>query len=211
MATISKLSKLSQERSGLEYDRYSRESFNWFMSKIQNLKNPVRLANQIRDEGRSGDRFYVGGLYYFYYDAKLKDRLKYWDAFPLVIPIERYRDGFLGLNLHYLPPRIRAGFMDKLMDFAIYDNNDEVKRLRVTYEILNTSKRYKEFMPCIKRYLYSHVASKILKVQPNEWETAVFLPSQQFQKAKAADVWKDSRSDIKGHTLTSSTTTVAGQ
>ena len=150
MASTSKLSSLAQQRSSVDYEKYSKESLKWFMSKIENLKNPIRLANQIRDEGRSGDRFMMGGLYYFYYDAKLKDRLEYWDAFPLVIPIERYKDGFLGLNLHYLPPRIRAGFMDKLMDFAIYDDNDEVKRLRVTYEILNASKRYREFLPCLK-------------------------------------------------------------
>ena len=127
------------------------------------------------------------------------------------IPIERYKDGFLGLNLHYLPPRIRAGFMDKLMDFAIYDDNDEVKRLRVTYEILNASKRYREFLPCLKRYLFSHVASKILKVQANEWETAVFLPIHQFQGAKVTKVWKDSEADLRGHTSNVGTARVIGQ
>jgi len=136
-------------------------------------------------------------LYFFYYSAKTDDRLRYWDAFPLVIPLERYGDGFLGLNLHYLPPRVRAGFMDKLMNFALYDDNDEVKRLRVTYEIISASKRFREFKPCIKRYLYTNIASKLLKVQPNEWETAVFLPVHQFQKESAKTVWKESTDEIK--------------
>lgn len=202
MTTISRLSKLTAERGGVELDRYSMESLKWFTSKINNLKNPTLLANQIKKEtGRNTNKFLIGGLYFFYYSAKHADRLPYWDAFPLVLPLERYKDGFLGLNLHYLPPRIRAGFMDKLMNFAIYDDEDEVKRLRITYEIISATKRYKEFKPCVKRYLYSHLASKILAVQPNEWETAVFLPTHQFQKEKAGTVWKESVAQIKGQSL----------
>ena len=201
----SKLTKLATERSGLELDRYSMESLKWFTKKINNLKNPVALANQIRKEtNRNTQRFLIGGLYFFYYSAKWEDKLPYWDAFPLVMPLERYNDGFLGMNLHYLPPRIRAGFMDKLMNFAIYNEQDEIKRIRVTYDIVSASKRFKEFRPCLKRYLYSNIASKILKVEANEWETAVFLPVHQFQNAKAPKVWQDSIREIKGqanHTL----------
>lgn len=215
MTTISRLTKLADEKSGLSLERYSQESLKWFTGKINNLKNPRVLANQIKNEKRRNtNRFLIGGLYFFYYSAKYDDKLPYWDAFPLVMPLERDTNGFLGLNLHYLPPRVRAGFMDKLMNFAIYDDADEIKRLRVTYEILSASKRFKEFRPCIKRYLYSHVASKILAVQPEEWETAVFLPAHQFQKESAATVWKESMEEIKGHTShTSHTshTTIAGQ
>jgi len=202
MTTTSKLTKLADERSGFQLDQYSTQSLKWFTSKINNLKNPRVLANQIRKEtGRNTNRFLIGGLYFFYYSAKYDDKLPYWDAFPLVLPLERYSDGFLGMNLHYLPPRIRAGFMDKLMNFAIYDDNDEIKRLRITYDIISASRRYKEFRPCIKRYLYQNVASKMLKVEPNEWETAVFLPVHQFQKAKVNEVWRDSIQEIKGQAL----------
>lgn len=199
MVTTSKLTKLADERNGFELEQYSIKSLKWFTSKINNLKNPRALANQIRKEtDRNTNRFLIGGLYFFYYSAKYDDRLPYWDAFPLVLPLERYGDGFLGMNLHYLPPRIRAGFMDKLMNFAIYDDNDEIKRLRITYDIVSASKRYKEFRPCVKRYLYKNIASKMLKVEPNEWETAVFLPVHQFQKAKINEVWQDSIKEIKG-------------
>ncbi len=202
MTTTSKLTKLAAEKNGLELDQYSTQSLKWFTSKINNLKNPRALANQIQKEtGRNANRFLIGGLYFFYYSAKYDDRLPYWDAFPLVMPLERYSDGFLGMNLHYLPPRIRAGFMDKLMNFAIYDDNDEIKRLRVTYEIVSASERYKEFRPCIKRYLYQNIASKMLKVEANEWETAIFLPVHQFQKAKVNEVWQDSIKEIKGQAL----------
>jgi len=208
MATkTSKLTELTALRNQYEFDRYSKDSYKWFVSKINNLRNPSSLAMQIQKEtNRNSKTFLIGGLYYMYYNALTKDKLPYWDAFPLVIPLERYNDGFLGLNLHYLPVRYRAAFMDKLMNLAIYDDQDEIKRLRVTYEILSASKRYKEFKPCLKRYLYRQVASKILKVQPNEWETAVFLPVHQFQKAKAREVWQDSLQEIKNENKTPGTT-----
>jgi hypothetical protein len=214
MANISKLTDLTNQRNQQEYSRYSVSSYRWFIEKINNLRNPMALANQIKKEtNRNTNKFTVGGLYYFYYNAKTAARLDYWDAFPLVIPLERYTNGFLGLNLHYLPVKIRAGFMDKLLDRAVLDINDDPMRIRISYQILDASKRYKEFRPCLKRYLYGHVASKILAVQPNEWETAVFLPTHQFQKAKASSVWEDSMDKIKhpNESQTVSTAHVAGQ
>lgn len=213
MATkISKLTDLTNQRSQYDYQRYSIESYRWFIKKINNLRNPVALANQIKQEtNRNTTRFVIGGLYYYYYNAKTADRLEYWDAFPLVIPLQRYNDGFLGLNLHYLPVKIRAGFMDKLLSRAVFNDNDDPVKVRISYEILDATKRYKEFRPCLKRYLYTSIASRILAVQPNEWETAVFLPTHRFQKAKANEVWQDSIMEIRGHTQHANTSPVIGQ
>jgi len=208
----SKLTDLTAQRNAMEMQKYSRDSLKWFTSKINNLRNPIALARQIKQEtGRNTNRFVIGGLYYYYYSAKTHEQLSYWDAFPLVIPLERYTDGFLGLNLHYLPPKIRAGFMDKLMSKAVVNENDDPIKVRISYEILNATRRYKEFRPCLKRYLYSNIASKILKVQPEEWETAVMLPTQQFQKARAQEVWQDSIMEIKGHTQHANTAHIIGQ
>jgi hypothetical protein len=195
---VSKLTDLTNQRASTGYQPYSVEAYKWFVSKVNNLRNPVTLANQIKKEGsRNTNRFVLGGLYFFYYNAKTADRLSYWDAFPMVMPLQRYNDGFLGLNFHYLPPRVRAGFMDKLLDRSIRDEDDNPTRVRISYEVLDAAKRYKEFRPCLKRYLYSGIASKILKVQPNEWETAVFLPTQQFQKARSSEVWQESMKEIR--------------
>lgn len=208
----SRLTDLATQRNSLEMHRYSMESMKWFTQKINNLRNPVALANQIRKEtDRNSKQFVLGGLYYYYYSAKTADMLTYWDAFPLVMPLQKYSDGFLGLNLHYLPPRLRAGFMDKLMNSAKLNENDDPIRVRITYDILTATQRYKEFRPCLKRYLYSHIASKILRVMPHEWETAVFLPTQQFQKATSREVWKDSVMEIKNQSLHANTVPVIGQ
>ena len=139
----------------------------------------------------------MGGLYYFYYDPKTKADIPYYDRFPLVLVLDIKTDGFLGLNLHYLPLRHRLDLLDKMMEYAILDGNNDVQRMTVTYDILNASRRFKEFKPCLKKYLFNYTQSQILAVQPNEWDIAAFLPIQQFRKASVNEVWQDSLQEIR--------------
>lgn len=205
MATKSILTTLSDEKLAAQYNTMSRESLNWLLKRIQDLRNPANLARPLTREKhrytRPSDRqkFLMGGLYYFYYDPKTKDDLPYYDKFPLVMPLKRDPEGFIGLNFHYLPLRYRITFMKKLMNLAIYNDEDEIKRIRITYPILDSSSRFKEFRPCIKRYLYTNIKSRILAVQPQEWDVALYLPIQQFKKAPVKTVWQESLQEIKAH------------
>jgi hypothetical protein len=197
------LTTLSEEKAELNYQTNSRESYKWLMQKIGTLRNPAvasaRMSKETHRFVRPSDRqkFLMGGLYFFVYDPKGKAELPYYDRFPLVIPLKRTPDGFIGLNLHYLPLRYRINFLKKLLPLAIYNDEDEIKRLRVTYPILDASSKYKEFRPCIKQYLYSHVKSRILSIEHNEWDIATFLPIHQFKKAKPQEVWQDSVNEIR--------------
>jgi len=193
----SKLTELAQERKAEGHKMSSREAYQWLLTKISALRNPSVIARTIQDEELRPGRFKLGQLYYFYYDPKGKDDLPYYDRFPLVLTLEKYQDGFLGLNLHYLPIKYRVAFIGKLMQYAVPGKDDEIKRLRVTYDILVASKRLREFRPCIKRYLTPHIKSKLLAVQPDEWDTAIMLPVHQFKGAKPETVWKDSVEEIK--------------
>jgi hypothetical protein len=196
----SKLTTLAQQRSSTQTQIMSRESLRWLEKKIQDLKGRSNIASQIsRESDRWVNKFQLGGLYFFYYDPKTKSDLPYYDRFPLVIPLEIYPDSFLGINLHYLPVNYRLLFLDKLLDSAQLNKNDEITRVRVTYDILNATKRYKEFKPCLKKYLFGHVNSKIIAVQPNEWDIATVLPVQQFKKKSAEQVWEQSVDQIRNN------------
>jgi len=197
------LTKLTDEKITAQYSTMSRESLNWLMKRIQNLGSPVNLIRPLTKETnrfvKASDRqkFLMGGLYYFYYDPKTKNELPYYDRFPLVMPLKRENDGFIGLNFHYLPLRYRINFMRKLLPLALYNDEDEIKRIRITYPILDSSSRYREFRPCIKKYLYSHVKSRILAVEPQEWDVALYLPIQQFKKQPVKTVWQESVEQIR--------------
>lgn len=196
MAT-SKLTQIAQEQKALGTIT-PRESMKWMMERIQSLKTTSHIPYSIsREQFRQQNQFKLGQLYYFYYDPKGKDDLPYYDKFPCVLAIEKYGDGFLGLNLHYLPLKYRVAFLGKLMKYATMTGDNEIARLRVTYDILSASKRLREFRPCIKRYLTGHIKSKILAVQPHEWNIAIALPIHQFKGAKPKEIWEDSLKEMK--------------
>jgi hypothetical protein len=94
--------------------------------------------------------------------------------------METYSDGFLGLNLHYLDPMSRLVLLDKIMDFINNDKYKNTTKLNLSYDLLASSRRYKMIEPCIKRYLSSHIRSSMIYVEPDNWETAIFLPVQKM-------------------------------
>ena len=193
----SKLTQLANARPA-DMQIGSKKSLEWLSQKIAELRGTSNIpAGMSRERFRQVDNFRLGKLYCFYYDPKGKESLPYYDRFPMVLAIEKYNDGFLGLNLHYLPFNYRLAFLSKLLKFAVQGEPGEIDRLRVTYDILVASKRLKEFRPCIKRYLSGHIQSKILAIQPNEWDIAAFLPLQQFRGAKSQEVWQESLEEIR--------------
>ena len=150
----------------------------------------------MNDRDSLSSRIFIGRMYHFMYDAKHKKTLPYWDRFPLVIPIETYSDGFLGMNFHYLNPRMRAKLMDALYRTITDKSLNERAKLRVSYSLLAGASKYKFFEPTMKRYLYSHVRSRFLQIDPKEWAIALFLPTERFQKATSNKVWSDSKKII---------------
>ena len=166
-------------RTSLANPAYA-DSRDWFRYKasLVGAISPNRVIAGNADNQRNN--VLPGYMYLFNYDAKTKDQLPYWDRFPLIFPFKMEADSFLGINLHYLPPLYRAKLMDALYDLVSNKNFDEKTKLRLSYDMLNASARYKYFEPCIKRYLKSHVKSRFLLIPSNEWDIALFLPLERF-------------------------------
>lgn len=152
----------------------------WLLSKIKSLKIPTNRSNILNDAKRVSAKAFIGKMYFYNYDPKFKDILPVYDRFPLVIPMEMYEDGFLGLNLHYLDPYSRLALLDRLHDFINNDKYDDTTKFRLSYDLLASSRRYKMIEPCIKRYLFSHIRSSIIYIEPDNWETAIFLPTEKM-------------------------------
>lgn len=176
----------------------TRESREWFRQKSAQLKNINRNQLMKEEPIQLKNRGVIGNMYMFYYDPKHKDTLPYYDAFPLVIVIGPAEGGFLGLNLHYLPPVLRAKFLDSLLDVTNNKIYNETTKFNVTYNMLQRAGKMKYFKPCIKHYLNSHVRSRFAMVESPEWEIATFLPTADFQKATKTQVYRDSRRKING-------------
>ena len=139
----------------------------------------------------------MGNMYIFNYSPKSKETIPYYDRFPLVIPIDTSRKvgkmigtDFLGINLHYLPLKIRARLFDAL--YTTVDLDDPERTFRINYQILKNAHKYRFFRPCIKKYILNHVKSRFFEITPDEWDIALFLPLERFVKATKARVHRES-------------------
>ena len=167
------------------------KSTQWYKDKIKEFGKPG-AQDLIRDGKRNNKPFY-GKLNMFFYNPKFKKKLPYYDTFPLVLPLETYSDGFLGLNLHYLPIPLRIKLLDRLVDYSNNTQFDESTRLIVDYSKL---KKIKLIQPTIHKYLAGHVQSQFRRIDADEFTVATLLPVQRFKKASANEVWSDSRSMV---------------
>ena len=171
----------------------ARAAGNWFREKTKQAQASARMRAVTPKQflrRQPEDNIILGKMFFYRYDPKWAKKLPYWDMYPLVFPFENAKGGFYGLNLHYIPPRDRATLMDQLKHLASNPKFDKTTRLELTYDTL---KGYGRAIPCVKRYLGSHVKSQTVRIDADEWEIAIFLPVERFQKESKSVVWKDSR------------------
>jgi hypothetical protein len=165
----------------------------WLRSQAQEVRRASPSGIISRNSQSQTNIIIPGFMYLFNYDPKTKADLPFYDSFPLVFPFKKLPDGFMGLNMHYLPLQYRARLMDALYDLSSNKRFDETTRLRLSYQVLNGASKFRYFEPCVKRYLNSHLKSRLLQIDSNEWDTALFLPLDRFQKAGRAAVYAESR------------------
>ena len=171
----------------------ARAAGDWFREKVKQAGASAKMKavtpNQLLRR-QPDDNILLGKMFFYKYDPKFAKKLPYWDMYPLVFPFEKAPGGFYGLNLHYIPPRDRAVLMDNLNQYASNNKYDKTTRLELSYRLL---KRYGRAVPCVKRYLGDRIVSQTVRIDADEWEVAIFLPVERFQKASKGEVWADSR------------------
>ena len=169
---------LSREAFRAGVNPRTAESRKWFRQRAKELRGVNR--KELMGELPSGGSV-VGTMQMFFYNPKTKDTLPYYDKFPLVVVVGPAKGGFYGLNLHYLPPFLRAKLLGGLMDIATSKTSPSAK-FEISYGTLKAASNQSAYKPCFKHYLASNVASGFAKVPAPEWEIATFLPIAQFAK-----------------------------
>jgi hypothetical protein len=125
-----------------------------------------------------------GQMFSFVYDPKHKKTLPFYDKFPLLLPFNKDREGFIGLNLHYLKPSQRIGLLNNLMDVAKNDKYGNPKKLELSWNYLTRVSKMNEAAICVKRYLNGHVKSRFMRIEPEHWVEACMLPTENWAKGK---------------------------
>jgi hypothetical protein len=173
----------------------TRRSAQWFRDKIKGIKgdlrnrfsstNAAKFYREAEDKVNSNvmkRRANLGDIFCYYYNPKYRNELPYYDMFPMIMLIGTDQDTFTGLNFHYLPPKFRAILLDRV-------------NAKVGKGIINWKKISKipQVAPTVKRYRFDHIMRKVVPIEENEQEIAIFLPLERFRKASKSSVWADSR------------------
>ena len=152
-------------------------------AKTASKENKARRNNRrnklLGDESRVTNTMEIGKLYLFTYDAKLKEELPYWDKSPLIIMIDKSVEGYyLGLNFHYLPPKLRAMLLDAILDLPSYKT--EKQKLIMSYQLIKSFAGSNLARPCVKKYIPSHIDGNIVEIAKDEYDFVVMLPLANF-------------------------------
>ena len=189
------LDKLTDTIRSGSIGKATKRSARWVQDKIKGLKGGLRN----RFSSTNPDKFYresdnkiqpavmakrasLGDLFCYHYDPKHKMTLPYYDMFPMIMLIGVESDTFLGLNFHYLAPKLRAILLDRV--------NKKVSGGAINWKKIS---KVPYVEPAVKRYRFDHISRKVIQIEKEEEEIAIFLPLERFRKASKSQVWADSR------------------
>ncbi len=171
------------------------KSQKWYEDKLKETKEPINrreLKNELNQMNPIRTPM-VGRMYTFFYEAKGKMTLPYYDKFPLIFMMGIESANFHGINLHYLPLDLRQELFYNLLDRVNKQSYDKQTFLKIDYDFLNGFRKYKAFRPCFKQYSLRQVRGKIVNIPSSEWESAIYLPTAWWRKASEQVVHADSR------------------
>jgi len=191
--------------AGLE-EEYTLKATKWHeqLMKQQPIVTKAMMRSSEGDTYKvTRNRLFIGRMYMIFYDPKHKDTLPYYDKMPLILVIDRDRDSFLGVNMHYLSPIDRSLLLGEFFNTRpIAGGNDFHKRFLALDS--GTLKRYRNhavlrrYKPALKRYLVKHVAAPALQIPYKYWFVSLFIRTPLFESASLGRVsnkrvWLDSR------------------
>jgi len=165
------------------------KSARWYRNAASLIADKATQTKLMR-QGKILGRPSAGRLSMFLYDAKTKAKLPYWDAFPLVLPVDTFKGGFVGINFHYLPYGLRFKLLEQLQQYASNDKFDSSTKLQVGYSNLKGQSIIK---PAIKKYLWRQVRSNFRRIDVDEMAIACYLPVADFQGSTLGRVFAAAR------------------
>jgi hypothetical protein len=188
------LSKVSDAIKTGTVGQEVRRSAQWFQDKIKGLKGEMknrfsstnaakfyREADNKVEKAVLKRRVELGDLFCYYYNPKYRATLPYYDMFPMIMLIGAEKETFLGINFHYLRPKWRAILLDRVS-----------AKLGAGLPKWSKLRQIRQIAPTIKRYRFDHIMRKVVPIEENEQEIAIFLPTERFKKSAKARVWADS-------------------
>jgi hypothetical protein len=181
------------------FRKRTQQAIKWYLGLVKRLAPSPIDRSQFTKKGRLKQSIKMGSMYCYVYDAKTKDKLPYWDRFPLIFPISLTGKGWYGLNLHYVPLQYRARLLQILYKVMNNKKYDETTRLNLTYKYIMALGSLDKALAKVafKEYLTNRVKSRFIYIAPDEWPMAMYLPMEQWQKQSFSQAYFDIETKIK--------------
>lgn len=197
-----KIHSLNSRRERFREKESQREAIKWFISTLRKTQQKDAAIgdlepNLLLKNRRATVELIPGQVYFWRYDPKHKDTLPYYDTAPLVVLLDIDETSVLGLNTHYLPYRLRIQLINALLDTITATKWDHKTKARINYGMVKSLSKFAIAKPALKRYLFTHMRSKVVRIQAENWKNVAYLPIDRFVKATKQKVWRDSERMIK--------------
>jgi hypothetical protein len=146
-----------------------------YLNTIGELKIPSRLM--------------LGQMLFFKYkpkDDKFLNSNRPYDVFPLVIVTKTHKDGFEGINLHYISQKWRRQLFTAIEESLPMrkSGNKSYTRLGVSYERLNGPRKFKFFKPCYRRYVVDGLRKRPIMIPMEFWDVLIDVDLALFVKGR---------------------------
>ena len=204
MAKDTIFKKLREEAKGREL------SIQWYRNRIRALApTDILRPDEMIARGKVTATPNFGIMNLFWYNPKGASKLHYYDVFPLVIPFKYHRNGFTGINFHYLSVPMRIQLLERLQGFEEeanlyrldeFGNEREKEVLAFQWSEIIGMRGLKK---TVHRYLTKYVYSNFLKIGLDDMVVASLLPIERFytgdlwsdmqERVQPRSVWNDSR------------------
>jgi hypothetical protein len=165
--------------------RDARDAVRWFKSKADaEMSDVAKASKQFGANRKKLQKPQIGEMYLYKYWAKWDKTLPTWDQHPLCIPFEYTKNGFMGMNMHYLPVPQRYALMATLMQVATKAKGRQDERLIISHKIIKGLAKVSLYEPTVHRYLWSQLRSPFLYITPDEWRIALAMPVQKWKRGR---------------------------
>lgn len=136
-------------------------------------------------------RIIPGQMVFFTYkpiSESFRKRGGHYDTFPLVVVTKSGKDGFEGVNLHFLSPKWREVLFSQMMEnLATIPNKtaeDWKTRFVLKENTLPSSARFKLYKPCFRRYLWEGVKRRPVIIPFDFWNDVVQARLEGFKSTQ---------------------------
>jgi hypothetical protein len=159
----------------------------------------IQLLKLFQREGTLSlpSRVFTGQMVFFKYKPMSESfisRNTYYDSYPMVLICDTTKEGFEGINLHYLHPQYRTFLFEQIVKrMPVLKSGDEWRnRLLIDYDRLKSHRSMKFFRACYRRYLWKAMRRRPAILPYEMWEQLVAAETSRFVGAKPVTVYRDS-------------------